>query len=95
MRLPAAVVTNAYLIAAAASFAVIVAGVMAGLLPPFTLLALAAAPLVLRVYRGIRQNYSSPYALMAFMGVNVTLHLFVGLLLLAGYAIAIVMTLLR
>jgi 1,4-dihydroxy-2-naphthoate octaprenyltransferase len=95
VRLPAAVVTNAYLIAGAASFAVIVAGVVAGLLPPFTLLALAAAPLVLRVYRGIRQNYTSPYALMAFMGVNVTLHLYVGLLLLAGYAIAIVMTLLR
>lgn len=95
VRLPAAVVTNAYLIAAAASFAVIVAGVVAGLLPPFTLLALAAAPLVLRVYRGIRQNYTSPYALMAFMGVNVTLHLYVGLLLLAGYAIAIALMLLR
>jgi 1,4-dihydroxy-2-naphthoate octaprenyltransferase len=88
------VVTNAYLIAALASFAVIVAGAVSGLLPPFTLLALAAAPLVLRVYRGIRRYYTSPYALMAFMGVNVTLHLYVGLLLLAGYAVAIVMTLL-
>jgi 1,4-dihydroxy-2-naphthoate octaprenyltransferase len=95
VRLSAAVVTNAYLIAAAASFGVIVVGAVAGLLPPFTVLALAAAPLVLRVYRGIRQNYSSPYALMASMGVNVTLHLYVGLLLLGGYAIAIVMTLLR
>jgi 1,4-dihydroxy-2-naphthoate octaprenyltransferase len=94
VRLPAEVVTNAYLIAAVASFGVIVAGVVAGLLPPFTLLALAAAPLVLRVYRGIRQHYTSPYGLMAVMGVNVTLHLYVGLLLLAGYAIAIVLQLL-
>jgi 1,4-dihydroxy-2-naphthoate octaprenyltransferase len=94
VQLPPAVVTNAYLIAALAAFAVIVAGAVSGLLPPFTLLALAAAPLVLRVYRGIRQYYTSPYGLMAFMGVNVTLHLYVGLLLLAGYAVAIVMTLL-
>jgi 1,4-dihydroxy-2-naphthoate octaprenyltransferase len=94
VRLPPAVVTNAYLIAAVISFAVIVAGAVGGLLPPFTLLALAAAPLVLRVYRGLRQYYTSPYALMAFMGVNVSLHLFVGLALLAGYAVAIAMTLL-
>jgi 1,4-dihydroxy-2-naphthoate octaprenyltransferase len=94
VRLPPAVVTDIYLIAALASFAVIVAGAVSGLLPPFTLLALAAAPLVLRVYRGIRQYYTSPYALMAFMGVNVTLHLYVGLLLLAGYAVAILLQLL-
>ena len=94
VRLPPTVVTNAYLIAALISFAVIVAGAVGGLLPPFTLLALAAAPLVLRVYRGIRQYYTSPYALMAFMGANVALHLYVGLLLLAGYAVAILTALL-
>jgi hypothetical protein len=31
---------------------------------------------------------------MAFIGANVTLHLYVGLLLLAGYAVAIVLQLL-
>jgi 1,4-dihydroxy-2-naphthoate octaprenyltransferase len=95
VRLSAAVVTNLYLVAALAAFAVIVAGVAGGLLPPFTLLALAALPLVLRVYRGIAANYSSPYTLMAFMGVNVNLHLAVGLGLLAGYVIAIVLAMLR
>lgn len=90
VQLPADIVTNAYLVAAMVAFGVIVIGVVAGLLPPFTLLALAAVPLALRVYRGIRTNYSSPYALMTFMAANVNLHLFVGLGLLAGYAIAIV-----
>lgn len=95
VRLSASVVTNLYLVAALAAFAVIVAGVIAGLLPPFTLLALAALPLAFRVYRGIQANYTSPYGLMSFMGVNVSLHLYVGLGLLAGYLIAIVLALLR
>ena len=95
VRMSAAAVTNLYMVAALAAFAVIVAGVAGGLLPPFTLLALAALPLVFRVYRGIVANYSSPYTLMAFMGVNVSLHLYVGLGLLAGYVIAIVLAMLR
>ncbi|HEX2194362.1 MAG TPA: prenyltransferase [Candidatus Limnocylindria bacterium] len=90
VRLPPALVTNAYLGAALAAFGVIVAGVAVGLLPPFTLLALLALPLAIRVYRGIGANYSSPYGLMAYMGVNVNLHLLAGLGLLTGYAIAIV-----
>jgi 1,4-dihydroxy-2-naphthoate polyprenyltransferase len=89
VRLPADWVTNGYLAAALAAFAVIVAGVVGGLLPPFTLLALAAIPLAFRVYRGIRVNYSSPYALMSFMGLNVNLHLYTGLGLLVGYLVAI------
>ena len=89
VRLPADVVTNLYLGATLVAFALIVAGVVTGLFPPFTLLALAAAPLALRVYNGIRANYSSPYALMSFMAANVNLHLFVGLGLLGGYVIAI------
>jgi 1,4-dihydroxy-2-naphthoate octaprenyltransferase len=93
VRLPAGVVTNGYLAAALAAFGVIVAGVVGGLLPPFTLLALAALPLAFRVHRGIGANYASPYALMAFMGANVTLHLYVGLGLLAGYVIAILLAL--
>ncbi len=90
VRLPAGVVTNLYLVAAIVAFALIVAGVVTGLFPPFTLLALAAAPLAVRVYNGIRANYSSPYALMGVMATNVSLHLFAGLGLLAGYVIAIV-----
>ena len=89
VRLPANVVTTIYLVAALGAFAVIVAGVAVGLLPPFTLLALAAVPLAFRVHRGIQANYSSPYALMGFMGANVNLHLLAGVGLLVGYAIAI------
>jgi 1,4-dihydroxy-2-naphthoate octaprenyltransferase len=89
VRLSAGVVTNAYLSAALAAFAVIVAGVVVGLLPPFTLLALAALPLAFRVHRGIEANYSSPYALMGFMGTNVNMHLLAGVGLLIGYAVAI------
>jgi 1,4-dihydroxy-2-naphthoate octaprenyltransferase len=82
-------VTNAYLVAALAAFGVIAVGVGGGILPPFTLLALAALPLAVRVYRGIQANYASPYALMSFMGINVNLHLLTGLGLLIGYVIAI------
>jgi 1,4-dihydroxy-2-naphthoate polyprenyltransferase len=93
VRLPADAVTTIYLVGAMAAFAVILAGVIGGLLPPFTLLALALVPLALRVHQGIRQHYNSPYTLMAVMGANVTLHMYAGLLLLVGYVIAIVVRL--
>jgi 1,4-dihydroxy-2-naphthoate octaprenyltransferase len=93
VRLPAATVTTIYLAGALVALGVVAVGVAAGLLPPFTLLALATLPLVMRVYRGIRQHYNSPYTLMAVMGENVALHLAVGLLLLTGYAVAIVVRL--
>ena len=46
-------------------------------------------PLAFQVYRGLRKHYESPYELMPFMGKGVQLHLATGLLLLAGYAAAI------
>ena len=90
VRLSAEAVTTAYLVAALAAFGVIAVGVALGILPPFTLVALAALPIVFRVHRGLVANYSSPYALMAFMGANVNLHLLTGVGLLVGYGIAIV-----
>ena len=90
VRLSADMVTGGYLVFALAAFVAIGGGVIGGLLPVPTLLALAALPLAFRVHRGIRQNYTSPYALMVFMGINVSLHLYVGALLLAGYLITIV-----
>jgi len=95
VRLAPTVVTASYLLAALAAFVLIVLGVLAGVLAPATLLALAVLPLAFRVHSGIRQHYTSPYALMSVMGTNVSLHLFVGLLLLAGYLIAIAMAALR
>jgi 1,4-dihydroxy-2-naphthoate octaprenyltransferase len=90
VQLPQDVVTGAYLVFALAAFVAIGGGVISGLLPVPTLIALAAIPLAFRVHRGIRQNYASPYALMASMGRNVNLHLYVGGLLVAGYVIAII-----
>jgi len=90
VQLPQDVVTGAYLVFALAAFVAIGGGVIGGLLPVPTLIALAAIPLAFRVHRGIRQNYASPYALMASMGTNVNLHLYVGGLLVAGYVIAII-----
>ena len=89
VRMSQGAVTGAYLAAALLAFAVLVVGVAAGLLPLPALLALLAAPLVWQVYGGIRRFYGQPYALMAVMSTNIKLHLYVGLLLLAGYAVAI------
>jgi 1,4-dihydroxy-2-naphthoate octaprenyltransferase len=94
VRFPPGVVTGGYVVAAVLAFAVVVGGVMGGLLPVPTLLALVAAPLAWRVYGGMRQFYGQPYALMSVMGTNIKLHLYVGLLLLAGYLVAILARLL-
>ncbi len=51
---------------------------------------LLTIPLALQVSRGLRPNYDNPYGLMAIMGANVQLHLRAGLLLLAAYAIVLV-----
>jgi 1,4-dihydroxy-2-naphthoate octaprenyltransferase len=87
---PTTIITG-YNVAAAAAFVAVVVGVVAGILPIPTLLMLFAIPLARRVSAGLRPNYDNPYGLMAFMGVNVQLHLRAGLLLLAAYAIVIVL----
>ena len=90
VRLSADVVTGGYLVFALAAFVAVGGSVIGELLPVPTLLALAAIPLAFRVHRGIRQNYTSPYALMTSMATNVNLHLYVGVLLVAGYVITII-----
>ena len=83
-------IRTGYLVAAVAAFAVIAGGVVGGLLPWPTLIALAALPLVFRVHSGLKVHYDSPYTLMAVMGQNVNLNLVAGGLLLLGYVITIV-----
>jgi 1,4-dihydroxy-2-naphthoate octaprenyltransferase len=83
------VVRRGYLVAALAALGLVAAGVVAGLLPWPTLIALAALPIVFRVHAGLRAHYDSPYALMATMGLNVNLNLVVGGLLLLAYVVAI------
>ena len=77
--------------AAAAAYIAVVVGVVTGVLPVPTLLMLLTIPLARQVSRGLLPNYDNPYALMAYMGVNVQLHLRAGLLLFAGYVIVLVL----
>jgi 1,4-dihydroxy-2-naphthoate octaprenyltransferase len=89
VRLDRETVINVYLVAALAAFVVVAGGVVAGILPIPSLLALLALPLVPRIHQGLQRYYEQPYGLMAFMAVNVRLHLYVGALLLLAYVLVI------
>jgi 1,4-dihydroxy-2-naphthoate octaprenyltransferase len=79
-----------YDVTVAAAYAALVVGVGLGVLPIPALLALLTIPLAFRVHRGLRPNYDNPYGLMAVMAVNIQVHLFAGMLLVAAYAIVLV-----
>ena len=85
VRFSKVTVITGYRVAAAAAYVIIVAGVAAGLLPVPALLALLTIPLAMQVSRGLEPNYDNPYGLMAIMGVNIKVHLYAGLLLIAAY----------
>jgi 1,4-dihydroxy-2-naphthoate octaprenyltransferase len=89
-RLSPELVTQGFLLLALTAFAVVSVAAVTGVIPRPTIIALAALPLVFGIYRGIREHYSNPYTLMATMGRNIQLHLFVGLLLFSGYMVAVV-----
>lgn len=76
--------------AAVVAFGLIAVGALTGYLPVPTIIAVAAFPLMLPVYSGIREFYQSPYQLMPRMAKNIQLHLATGMLLILGYVIAIV-----
>jgi len=90
VRWTPAQVQAGYTAGVVAAFACIAAEAAAGVTPLWTLLALAASPLAVRVRRGLRAHYAQPYALMPAMQANIGLHLLTGLLLVAGYTIAVV-----
>jgi 1,4-dihydroxy-2-naphthoate octaprenyltransferase len=90
VRMGQALVTRGFLVAALAAFAVVAVGAITGYLPRPTLLALLALPLAFKVYDGIRAHYNRPYDMMAAMGQNVQLHLLTGVLLFAGYIVAVI-----
>jgi 1,4-dihydroxy-2-naphthoate octaprenyltransferase len=79
-----------YNVTVTAAYVVLVAGVVLGILPIPVLLMLLTIPLARTVSRGLAPNYENPYGLMAIMGKNVQLHLRAGLLVLAAYAIVLV-----
>jgi 1,4-dihydroxy-2-naphthoate octaprenyltransferase len=83
-------VVRGYEAAVVVTFGLIVVFAVTDLIVRPTLIALLAAPLALPVLRALRESYDQPYALMPAMGKNIQLHLVTGLLLVAGYVIAIV-----
>ena len=89
VRLPKEKIINGYVGSVAATYALILVGAVTGLMPVWTLIALATVPLALNVVKGLRAHYESPYELMATLGQNIQLHLVTGLLLIAGYVVAI------
>jgi 1,4-dihydroxy-2-naphthoate octaprenyltransferase len=90
VRFSETTIITGYNVAVAAAMVVLVAGVLAGVLPIPVLLMLVTIPLALRVSRGLAPNYDNPYGLMSIMGINVQLHLRAGLLLLAAYLVVLV-----
>jgi 1,4-dihydroxy-2-naphthoate octaprenyltransferase len=90
VRLSKEAVIRGYEAAVVLTFGLIAVFAITGLTARPTLLALLAVPLALPVRRALRESYDQPYALMPAMGKNIQLHLVTGLLLIAGYVIAIV-----
>jgi 1,4-dihydroxy-2-naphthoate octaprenyltransferase len=90
VRFSRSAVIGGYNAAVVAAYVAVVVAVIAGVLPVPALLMLLTIPLARRVSGGLEPNYDNPYGLMAFMGVNVRLHLAAGALLLVAYVIVLV-----
>jgi len=90
VRLSKKAIVTGYVLSVLAAFVAIPIGVLFFEMPAWTLLALLTAPVAVQVYKGLNDHYESPYELMNAMGKNIMLHFFTGLLLIAGYVIAIV-----
>jgi 1,4-dihydroxy-2-naphthoate polyprenyltransferase len=91
VRLSKEAVIRLYAGALAVTYASIALFAVTGLIARPAILALATIPLAARCVRGLRRDYEDPYALMfSTMGKNIQLHLYTGLLLLAGYLISII-----
>jgi len=78
-----------YRVTVIAAYALVIVGVVAGWLPLPALAVLLTVPLARQVGNGLLPNYDNPYGLMAVMGVNIKLHLYVGLLLIAAYVVVL------
>jgi 1,4-dihydroxy-2-naphthoate octaprenyltransferase len=83
-------IVNGYAAAVALAFGLIVVFAVAGWIARPAIIAVAAAPLALPVYRALRDHYEEPYTLMPAMAKNIQLHLATGVLLILGYVIAII-----
>lgn len=91
VRMPPAAVIRGYVASVAIAYLVIVLGVAFRVLPWPTLAALLTIPIAHQVLQGLRAHYDSPYQLMSYLGKNVNLHLYTGLLLITGILIGILL----
>lgn len=89
VRWPPRAVRAGYTAAVGAAYVAVIVEAAVGVTPLWSLLALLPAPLALKVWRGMRAHYARPYELMPAMQTNIALHLFTGLLLVAGYLLAL------
>jgi 1,4-dihydroxy-2-naphthoate octaprenyltransferase len=89
VRLSRQAIIAGYAASVAAAYLLVIAGAIFGWMPVWTLASLATAPIAYQVYKGLNSHYDSPYELMSAMGKNIQLHLFTGLLLIAGYVVEI------
>ncbi len=68
-----------------ATYLVIVAGVVLGIIPWLTLIALLTAPMAWQAFKVLRANYTAPYQMIPANAGTIQIHLFTGLLLFAAY----------
>ena len=82
---------RAYGFATILTYGLLIIGAIGSILPPWTLLGLATVPMAKGVYRDLKAHYEKPYELMPAMQRNIGLHLFTGLLIIAGYLLSLVL----
>lgn len=87
VRAGAAAVIRGYDMSVVVGFALIVLGTILDVLPVWTLIAVVASPLAIRVHRGLRTSYDAPYGLVPALGANIAMHLLAGLGLVGGYIV--------
>lgn len=87
VRLSPSAMVNGYWLLAVVTYAVILAGVLLGVMPAATLVGLLTLPMAWRAFNTLRKNYNYPYRLLPANGATIFLHLLTGLLLFAGYVI--------
>ncbi len=90
VRMSERAVLYGYVAAVAVAYLTIVLGVVIRVLPWPTAIALLTIPIAYQAYQGLRAHYNSPYQLMPYLGKNVNLHLYTGLLLVLGMLFATV-----
>lgn len=87
-RLPIRTAMAGYVVLVAGAYLVLIGGVIAGILPAPTLLALLTLPMAWKAYGMLRRHYAFPYRLIPANATTIFIHLLVGWLLFAGYIIA-------